>query len=1212
MAELRLDGRRRTIAIVALALLLFGEILGALGLCAAPHAQLLPFVRRGDPFTAGGLAGAFLIFVGAAEQRRIALRALGVGLVLEGLLAAIRLTSGAPLALVGVSFGGGLGVVAIGFAVHAWARSAREERTDRLRELVDVLILPIVVVLSATYLELTILLHPRTWDLYVYRADASLGFQPSFAVGRLFHRLPALKWFSATVYGALPVALAAVQALHRRRERALGVRGDNNAVVSFLLVGAFGYLAYHIFPVVGPFVVFNGPFPMAPPSVGDVPGVSVPVVPLPRNCMPSLHTAWALVLFFRSRALRPTHRVIAFGWLFFTVLSTLGLGFHYAWDLVAAVPFAVGTDLASEKLVDPTARQRRKVVVAGCMSLVLALFAALRFAGDALLDVPALGWILVLLTLAASVIARRRAVELMDGSVSSVDEPAEEQGRGGVRAATAFALMFSGFAALVYEVVSAKVLALTFGSTSVASTTVLVTYMAGLGLGAAVGGRLMARMREPLRVYLLCEAGIATWCVLSLPLLRIVQRVYVVAATGTPPGHPSQIVLQLVLGSLVVLPPTMLMGATMPAVARFLEQRSADLGDSVRVLYGANTLGAAAGAMLTGYVLLPGLGVRMTLAVGMLANLLACGVAALLRRTVGRESAPTDGARTGASGRWEPIALLALFIGGAVSLALEVVYTHLLGVVAGNSAYALSLMLTVFLAGLAFGAAAARRVLVSDRGGRMAALGVLQIGLAICVAGGVFLWDAMPGYFASYAGYAAATSFAQREFVRAVVCCLAMLPSAACIGASYAVAMAIVVDAAPTGGVARLGLASAINTMGNIGGALLANFALVPVLGSLRALQTLTVTSLLVGCVPFVARAAKPNRALVGVLAAAAVVLALQPRAFDLTKLASGANVYFQAQGYGEVIDHAESIDGGLTTVAESKGMQGERVLTLVTNGKFQGDDSASRELVAQYAFSIAPLLHTDARGSALVIGYGTGTSARCVKEAGFGRLDIVELSKDVISVADRYFASVNGGVSRQPGSRVYVTDGRNYLLLQNDAYDFIGIEVSAIWFAGASSLYSRDFYELVKKRLRPGGVLQQWVQLHHIQPRDVATILGTVRRSFRQVWLYVVSRQGVIVACDQDCPPSATSMAMLSSSKSLNDALGGGPWLKAIGNSLILAPADLDRFLDRSSGGDLEALESNDDNLTLEYSTPQGNVLPYADSLQKNLAVLRSFRGPR
>ena len=263
--------------------------------------------------------------------------------------------------------------------------------------------------------------------------------------------------------------------------------------------------------------------------------------------------------------------------------------------------------------------------------------------------------------------------------------------------------------------------------------------------------------------------------------------------------------------------------------------------------------------------------------------------------------------------------------------------------------------------------------------------------------------------------------------------------------------------------------------------------------------------------------------------------------------------------------------------------MPSKRTLTLLTNGKFQGANDVLGEMPAQVGFAVAPLLHTDARERALVIGYGTGVSARTMNAAGFRTVDIVELSADIVRMADRHFADVNGGASGRAGVNLYITDGRNFLLLQDRRYDIVSMEVSSIWFAGAASLYNREFYRLVKRRLRESGVLQQWMQLHHVAPLDMLYILGSVRAAFSRL------------------ERTASFQPLLRILRNYS---------QDIFDTLVLDPAGTDAFL-ASFGAPPGLLVSTDDNLFLEYHTPKGNMMNGQDSQRGNLALLRQH-GPQ
>ena len=271
----------------------------------------------------------------------------------------------------------------------------------------------------------------------------------------------------------------------------------------------------------------------------------------------------------------------------------------------------------------------------------------------------------------------------------------------------------SGFAGLVYEVMFAKSLALVFGSTATAATTVLATYMGGMSLGSWLGGRIATHARAPLKLYAACEAGIALSCAVAPFAFGLLRSAYVALARGAEPGQPSLVALQVALGAALLLPPTLLMGATLPLLAKQLAAETSGLGKIVGALYGANTLGAACGALAAGYVLLQTLGVIRTTMLAVLLNLV---VALAALRWAGRAapltSAPAASANDHDDAPREPsapyVGWAVLGVGGAVTLALEGVYTHLLAVVAGNSAFAFSAMLFCFLVGLGLGLSVGR------------------------------------------------------------------------------------------------------------------------------------------------------------------------------------------------------------------------------------------------------------------------------------------------------------------------------------------------------------------------------------------------------------------------------------------------------------------------------------------------------------------------
>jgi predicted membrane-bound spermidine synthase len=1207
-------------------MLLCAELLGLLGAVVAPHAKVAAQISAGiATHDYGSLALHFvLMFAFVGPGWRAAGFVAAAGLALDALLlqGLDRRDWGFTVWL--NSLGGGFGIASL--AVFAWwaARGNDRQRAKGTALLAASTILLVYVLSIEAYLLLVGRLHPQTYDFIAYIIDGTYGFQPSETVAVVMRHLLGDTGLLSFAYRALPYAFPVLFAMQLRANARVPVNLYTMLVTSALTVLAL----YQLCPIAGPFYAFGIDFPHSLPDAAQLPQAPT-VVPVltARNGMPSMHLGWSLLLWMNAGYLGGWARAGYALLLGLTVLATLGLGEHYLIDLVAGVPAAVALQALCTRVLPWDSPERRHAVLGGA-GLVAFWIIAVRYGLQAFLLVPGLAWLATIGTLAACVALYRPLARATRAALALPEAPAQAPSRaqdvGARRELRAVGLMFvlSGFAGLVYQVLFSKALALSFGSTATATYTVLATYMGGMALGAWLGGRLASQRTDALKLYAYCELGIGLYCAATPWIFRAIQALYVALAAGSDADAAELTVLRVLLGATALSVPTLLMGMTLPILARFFQSRAASLGTSVALLYGANTVGAALGALLAGYLIIPALGVFKTTLFTALLNLVVAALALRLVRQLGPEApaAPIGPAAAqpvatvdAGARRLGWLALLLLGLGGVVTLALEVNYIHLLAVVAGNSVYAFSLMLFSFLLGLAGGAQIAHWLL-AGRAPLALCLAWIEFALAGAVLLGVYLWGSLPAYFASFAFYPVVEAFGTRELIRGLVCMVAMLPPALAIGALYPLAMEAVGRAHPAQAIRALGRAAALNTAGNIVGVLLAGFVLLPAIGALRSIQGLALLSLLLGAAVLAFAGAGQARARAGAWVPAALVVALlatQPASFDYGALASGANVYFAPQNFGRVIDHAESADGGLTTVVQTEPVNGQRALTLLTNGKFQG--STGGEMIAQIGFAVAPLLHTPARSRALLIGYGTGVSARTLHEAGFQSMDIVELSADIVRLADTHFAGVNAQVSRATGVRTHITDGRNFLLLQKHDYDLVSIEISSIWFAGAASLYNREFYQLVKRRLRADGVLQQWVQLHHITPLDLLYILGTVRAEFSHVWLYYLGGQGIIVASnDSRRQPAQENFHKLQASTSFAPLLRElGSSYEVLASATLLSPAGTERLLNSFSAPATRWV-STDDNLYLEYSTPKGNVLDGLQSRDNNVAFLRRVGGNR
>ena len=786
---------------IALGLFGLGMVIGWVGLAPSPLDEILRHFRVEHLApSVGPFALFFFIMLVCAVRDRRTLTAVVAAGALAG-AAHLALHPAPPTAgpwwlYCIVAFGLWLGLASlVAFYWIGWRGADTENRRTARDALLGGLFIVLWSAFVFTYLRTTLALHPATFDAMLYRFDGTLGFQPSAVVAKWATGLPPTLDVLEAVYECMAFGYAVVYGLTLRRR----VQPPINLMLIWAVGGMLGFLAYHLYPAAGPRYLFGASFPHALPPVEAVPSAPTIVVPTPRNAMPSLHVGWLIILWVYARLLgsRWIDRACALV-LGLTVLATLAKGEHYLIDLVVAVPFFAAVLAISLRSV-PWDDPRKRGVVAAGLGLWFAWIVALRFGLGVFEAVPGLSWVAIAGTLYWGVLLYRSFFGLARGvaeasAVAAGAAAGAAPAPAGLAAATLI-FFVSGFTALIYEVVFSKSLALVFGSMATATYTVLATYMGGMAIGAWIGGRIASRRSDPLLIYAVCEAGIGLYCVATPLLFQSIQAAYVPLAAGVPPDAQALIALRVFLGAGALAVPTVLMGMTLPALARYFESARQPIGRSVAALYGANTLGAALGALLAGYAVLPALGLTKSIALTAVGSFLVALVALMLRkRTTHRESGlPVASPFVDTSGAHAPIAtqrgvlalaLAGLFVIGLITLALEVFYMHLLAIVAGNSVYAFSLMLFTFLLGLGGGAALARWLL-RLRQPLALTIGWLQFGIAVVVLLGVLHWERIPFYFASYTGYPIELGFGKREAIRAVVCFAAMFPPALLIGALY-------------------------------------------------------------------------------------------------------------------------------------------------------------------------------------------------------------------------------------------------------------------------------------------------------------------------------------------------------------------------------------------------------------------------------------------
>jgi spermidine synthase len=647
----------------------------------------------------------------------------------------------------------------------------------------------------------------------------------------------------------------------------------------------------------------------------------------------------------------------------------------------------------------------------------------------------------------------------------------------------------SGCSALIYEIVWYQLLQLVIGSTAVSLGVLLATFMGGLCLGSLLLPR-MARARDmhPLRVYGLVELGIGACGILVLILTPLVDSIYV-AAVGH--GLPA-ILFRALIAGICLLPPTFLMGASLPAAARYIE--SSPRGVSwLGFLYGGNTAGAVFGCLLAGFYLLRVFDLTtatlVAAAINGVVGLVSLGLAARTPEALPAPAKPAKGqpkvAPAVAFGPW-PIHVT-IAISGATALGAEVVWTRLLGLLLGATVYTFSIILAVFLIGIGIGSAAAAAALRNGLLQARMAIGWCQMLLAGAVAWTALMLSSSLPYWPINPLLSTSPGFTfQIDLARVL---WTVLPAALLWGASFPLALAAVASQVEDQG-SMVGGIYAANTGGAIVGALAFSLVLIPAIGTLgceRVLIVLSAVSAVFALGPLV----KQSRGLAATMTLAGALAV----AGWLAANVSGVPGMLIAYGRRIMISSNSS-----KLLYAGEGMNSSIAITQWNDGAIQfhvsGKVEASTEpydMRLQRMLGHMPALFANQPKSVLVVGFGAGvTAGSFVLYPGIQRIVICEMEPLIPPTATEYFAKENYNVMHDPRVQIVYDDARHFVLTTNEKFDIITSDPIHPWVKGSATLYSKEYFELVKEHLNPGGIVTQWVPLYESDDDTVKSEVAT------------------------------------------------------------------------------------------------------------------------
>jgi spermidine synthase len=763
----------------------------------------------------------------------------------------------------------------------------------------------------------------------------------------------------------------------------------------------------------------------------------------------------------------------------------------------------------------------------------------------------------------------------------------------GSRSRLLYALfLLSGAAGLIYQVVWSRLFHELFGITVYAVTTVLATFLGGLALGGWWLGRAVDRRSDPLRFYGLLELGIAVSAVVGTLVLRALDPLHVAAANRLAPDSPALVLVRLLLASIVVLPCTILMGGTLPAMTRVFVGRIREIGRELSALYALNTLGAVAGTLAAGFVLIRWLGLHGTLLVGVVTNLVVGVLAlALAKRKPARradvlpgeaEVRPPPESRDRGRGL-----LIVAALSGFVSLGLEVLWTRMLILRIGTTTYAFVTVLASFLVGIALGSFVARGL-----AGRIVRpriwFGWAQVGIAasslatlpILGSGTVQGW--LTGHGADWI---------LLIVLRFGVSFAVMLVPATLIGMTFPLAGRIW-----TREIGRLGRevgqVYGANTLGNVVGAVASGFALLPLLGLQRSIVALAALNLVNagwGLAPGRERRTMVRSVPIAAGIAACVLLATlwRPAPFAAWDERPGDETLYYEEGVVATVK-----------VVASAGDRRWMAVDGITIGQSSGGVDAKQQALAHLPFLLMP--EAPPR-SLLSIGLGTGVLiGEVVRHPAVDRVWCLEISPAVVRGA-KLFGESNGGVLDSPKASVITDDGVIFLRRSSDRYDAIVSDAkSRRAHAGNSLFFSEDYYRLCREHLDTAGLMVQWVPLD-MPHSEMRVILRTFSGIFPHVYVWVApTSSAFLVGTNEPLTVDLDHVGrMLADPVTAHLARYG--WSDAAGFAALLT-VDRDDLLDRiGERGPVNTLERP----ILEFYSPRAYAIPPSTHRADNLELL-------
>ncbi|MEO0185170.1 MAG: fused MFS/spermidine synthase [candidate division WOR-3 bacterium] len=690
---------------------------------------------------------------------------------------------------------------------------------------------------------------------------------------------------------------------------------------------------------------------------------------------------------------------------------------------------------------------------------------------------------------------------------------------------------FSGFSALVYEVIWARLLMLAFGSTAIANTVVISAFMLGLGIGGLWLGSYADKTKNPGRLFAFLEIGTGIFSSLLLIYLPQLPRLYKGITNSFHLNQSGSLFLIFLIALFSLFIPTFLMGGTFPVMNRLYIQRDDEIEKSIGLLYGFNTIGGVLGALLTGFLFIRNFGLATTQATAIFINLVI-GVFILLQKVLPQQVSKKEKKdlilRESSTVGFAKFLPLIAGLTGFASLVCEILWIRALSIFLTNSTYTFSVILVIFLTGIFIGSLIFTKI--STRHNLNAIFALIQILTGLYIVIGCLFMNRLPALLFAFEGLLKVPVL--RMFLPAfLLSVVVVLVPTIFMGITFPLICSIYIKEIRTLG-NKIGKVYFVNTIGSAIGSIVAGFFILHYLGVIRGLVIVAYINLLIGFVFTIKLSKTIFNVIIICLTIFVSVLAFQNR-FILPP-----SLYQTPNRQDRVLYYKETRDG--TLIVSEERVNGIRSC-YVNNSAVIGTTYDALKVVRMLG-TLPFIIHPGAK-EVLVIGFGVGVTTSTIAQYSVNQIDCVEICPG-LREASKYFTNFNKYVFNNPLINFVPNDGRNFLLLSNKKYDIISCDPTHP-ILGSGSLYTREYFLLCREHLSEDGVVCQYLPFHKLSPDEFKTLIKTFAGVFPYTSIWLGYSHGILVGTTK---PQNIDFESL---RSIRDEMLKDPYLLAV--SLLL-----------------------------------------------------------